>query len=153
MATTTYLQAVSQLDANSPIVRDDIHGSAGPGPNVMDAASLAGDDVVNAQGEDLGKIKAIVLDVSSGRIAYAVLSFGGLFGVGDKLFAIPWSALVLDAVHERFIFNVSKELLDSAPGFDENRWPSSADPAWAKEVDDSYEPPYLGDDPVSASSG
>ena len=83
--------------------------SRGPGPDVMDAASLTGDDVVIAHGEDLGKIKAIMLDVPSGEVAYSVLSFGGLVGVGDKLFAIPWSALLLDEVHKRFIFNVSKQ--------------------------------------------
>ena len=119
----------------------------------MDAASLTGDVVVNGDGEDLGKIKAIMLDVPSGRVAYAVLSFGGLLGVGDKLFAIPWSALVLDAVRKRFILNVSKRRLESAPGFDNDHWPTTADPAWATEVHDNYEPPYLGDDPVSASSG
>lgn len=153
MATIPYLQAVAESDADPPIVRDGIHDSDGPGPDVMDAASLTGDDVVNADGEDLGKIKAIMLDVRSGRVAYAVLSFGGLLGVGDKLFAIPWSALVLDALHKRFIFNVSKQLLEAAPGFDQDHWPSKADPAWATQVHDSYEPPYLGDDPVSASSG
>jgi hypothetical protein len=63
--------------------------SNGPGPNVMDAATLAGDSVVNAAGEDLGKIEAIMLDVTSGRIAYAVLSFGGFLGMGKKLFALP----------------------------------------------------------------
>jgi len=153
MATTTQLEAATELDAHSSIVRDRIHDSGGPGPDVMDAASLTGDDVVNTDGEALGKITAIVLDVQSGRIAYAVLSFGGILGVGEKLFAIPWSALVLDAVHKRFTFNVSKQLLESAPGFDKDHWPSTADPAWATEVHDSYEPPYLGDDPVSASSG
>lgn len=45
--------------------------------------------VVNTAGEDLGDIEAIMLNVPSGRIAYAVLPFGGFFGLGDKLFAMP----------------------------------------------------------------
>jgi sporulation protein YlmC with PRC-barrel domain len=152
MATISYVQAAAG-DPDPAIVRDTIHHSEGPGPDVMDAASLTGDDVVNAFGDDLGKIQAIMLDVPSGRIAYAVLSFGGALGVGDKLFALPWSALILDAIHKRFIFNVSKERLASAPGFDKDHWPSVADETWADEVREYDEPPYLGDDPVSASSG
>ena len=74
---------------------DEFDASAGPGPEVMDAATLIGDKVVNAAGESLGEIEAIMLDVRSGRIAYAVLSFGGFLGMGSKLFAIPWNALTL----------------------------------------------------------
>ena len=154
MATTTYLKAAAGLDQDPAIVRDKVHHSEGPGPDVMDAASLIGDKVVNATGDDLGKIEAIMLDVNSGHIAYAVLSFGGFLGMGSKLFAIPWSALVLDARHKRFVLDVSKERLESAPGFDKDHWPSMADRAWATGLHDYYEvAPYWGDDPLSASSG
>src|SRR3569623_2906303 len=70
--------------------------AAGPGPQVMAADTLQGDKVVNPKGENLGKIEDIMIDVASGRVAYAVLSFGGILGIGDKLFAIPWHALTLD---------------------------------------------------------
>jgi sporulation protein YlmC with PRC-barrel domain len=154
MATTTYIKAAAGLDQDPAIVRDTIHHSDGPGPDVMNAASLIDDDVVDAAGDDLGKIEAIMLDVTSGQIAYAVLSFGGFLGMGGKLFAIPWSALVLDARHKRFILDVSKERLESAPGFDKDHWPSMADRAWATDVHEYYEvAPYWGDDPLSASSG
>jgi sporulation protein YlmC with PRC-barrel domain len=154
MATTTYIKAAAGLDQDPAIVRDTIHHSDGPGPDVMNAASLIDDDVVDAAGDGLGKIEAIMLDVTSGRIAYAVLSFGGFLGMGSKLFAIPWSALVLDARHKRFILDVSKERLESAPGFDKDHWPSMADRAWATDVHEYYEvAPYWGDDPLSASSG
>src|SRR4030081_2804878 len=124
MATTTYIQAAAESDLDPAIVRDAVHHSNGPGPDVMNAASLTGDDVVNAAGENLGKIEAIMLDVTSGRIAYAVLSFGGFLGMGTKLFAIPWPALALDAGEERFILGVSKDRLKNAPGFDKDHWPS-----------------------------
>ena len=90
-------------NGGATILRDPDHISRGPGPFVMDAATLDGDKVVNAAGEDIGKIEAIMLDVAAGRIAYAVLSFGGFFGIGSKLFAIPWSALTLDAAEKRFM--------------------------------------------------
>jgi len=55
---------------------------------VMSASTLNGDKVVNQAGEDLGKIDDIMIDTPTGRVAYAVLSFGGFLGLGDKLFAI-----------------------------------------------------------------
>ena len=125
----------------------------GPGPSVVQAASLEDQKVVNAAGEDLGTIEAIMLDVASGKIAYAVLSFGEVLGIGGKFFAIPWSALTHDDVEERFVFDVSKERLESAPGFDKHHWPEMADETWASGVHAYYsEPPYW-DDPLSASSG
>src|SRR5687768_12284127 len=75
--------------------------SDGPGPQIMGADTLIGDNVVNTLGEDLGEIKEIMLEISSGRVAYAVLSSGGFLGIGDKLFAIPWSALKLDPANKR----------------------------------------------------
>src|ERR1700694_351556 len=138
MATTTYIQAAAESDLDPAIVRDAVHHSNGPGPDVMNAASLTGDDVVNAAGEDLGKIEAIMLDVTSGRIAYAVLSFGGFLGMGKKLFALPWGALTLDAVERRFILDASKEKLENAEGFDKDHWPSMADPGWATRLYSYY---------------
>lgn len=110
----------------------------GPGPQLMGADTLLGNDVVNAQEEDLGDIKEIMLDMRSGRIAYAVLSFGGMFGMGDKLFAIPWQALQLDTENHRFVLDVPKDRLESAPGFDKDRWPNMADSTWENEVHSFY---------------
>src|ERR1019366_5018246 len=70
-------------------------------PNVLAADTLTGDKVVNRQKEDLGKIEHLMIDLANGRIAYAVLSFGGFLGMGDKLFAIPWSALKVDTARGR----------------------------------------------------
>src|SRR3569833_3106392 len=78
----------------------------GPCPVLMSADSLTGDSGVSTTGEELGEIEAIMLDVPRGRVAYAVLSFGGFLGMGDKLFAIPWDSLTLDAERECFILDV-----------------------------------------------
>jgi len=101
---------------------------------VLAADTLVGDQVVNPQQEDLGKIEHLMIDLASGRIAYAVLSFGGFLGMGDKLFAIPWSALAVDKTEKRFILNVRKDLLEHAPGFDKDHWPNMADQAWGAKV-------------------
>src|ERR1700756_356005 len=127
MVTRTSTTSTTGTTGGAPIVGADRRSSDGPGPEVMDAATLKGDSVVNSSGEDLGKIEAIMLDVTGGRIAYAVLSFGGFLGMGDKLFAIPWSALTLDTDNKCFILDVSKDKLDALPGFDKDHWPSMAD--------------------------
>ncbi|HET6821745.1 MAG TPA: PRC-barrel domain-containing protein, partial [Anaerolineales bacterium] len=65
-------------------------------PRVVQVSKVIGNKVVNPSGELLGNLKELVLDLEEERIAYAVLSFGGFMGLGDKLFAIPWEALVLN---------------------------------------------------------
>jgi hypothetical protein len=111
---------------------------AGPGPAILAASTLAGNAVVNTQGEDLGKITEIMIDVTGGWIAYAVLSSGGLLGIGDKLHAIPWAALLLDVERQRFVLDVDAERLKQAPGFDKEHWPTMADLRWANEVHAFY---------------
>lgn len=111
------------------------HGGHG---SVLSASTVKGDKVRNPQGENLGKIEEVMLDSESGRIAYAVLSFGGFMGMGDKLFAIPWEALQLHEEDEEFVLNVDKETLEEAPGFDKDNWPRFADRTWGEEIHDYY---------------
>ncbi len=113
-------------------------GRHGPGPEVMGAATLVGNDVYNLENEDVGEIREIMLDMRSGRVGYAVLSFGGFLGVGKKLFAVPWDALKLDTDNKRFTLNVAKDRLEQAPGFDRDHWPDMADTSWAKEIHSYY---------------
>src|SRR5688500_11314524 len=110
----------------------------GPGPRLMGADTLMGEDVYSTKDEDLGDIKEIMLDMNNGKIAYAVLSFGGFLGMGDKLFAVPWNALTLDTENKRFILDVEKDRLDSAPGFDKDDWPDMADPSWQNTIHSYY---------------
>lgn len=120
--------ATSQGAPNAPgarIIGGDYHDN-GPGPEVMTAETLTGSPVINPKGEELGKLTDVVLDVRGGRVAYAVLSCGGFLGIGDKLFAIPWSALALDADRKCFILDVDRASLESAPGFDKDHWPATA---------------------------
>ncbi|MGV8900273.1 MAG: PRC-barrel domain-containing protein [Burkholderiaceae bacterium] len=110
----------------------------GPGPGLMGADTLLGNDVYNEQDEDLGDIKEIMLDMRTGRVSYAVLAFGGFLGMGEKLFAVPWNALTLDTVNKRFILKVAKERLKDAPGFDADHWPDMASTAWADTIHSYY---------------
>jgi sporulation protein YlmC with PRC-barrel domain len=126
------------VEESNSISRDDKRDGIA---RVLSASTLAGDRVRNAAGEDLGKVEQIMLDVPRGRIAYAVLSFGGFLGIGDKLFAVPWSALKLDTGEHEFILDVSKETLENAPGFDKNNWPDMADAAFQARIDSHYGAP------------
>jgi len=103
--------------------------------DIYRASKLIGGNVENLQGEKLGDIKDVVLDPETGRITYAVLSFGGFMGLGEKYFAVPWSALTSKAGEKGdFVLNVDKEKLKNAPGFDKNNWPNMADRHWAAQV-------------------
>ena len=114
-------------------------GHSGPGPRLMGADTLHGNDVYNEKDEDLGDIKEFMLDMNTGRVSYAVLSYGGFLGMGDKLFAVPFSALKLDTVNKRFVLNVDKDRLESAPGFDKDHWPDMSDQAWTESIHTYYE--------------
>ena len=128
---------MSYLDRDTyGIYRD--RDNDGPGPRLMGADTLLGEDVYNLQDEDLGDIKEIMLDMQSGQIAYAVLSFGGVFGLGSKLFAVPWNSLHLDTVNKRFQLDCSKERLENAPGFDKDDWPDMASPEFNAEIHRFY---------------
>lgn len=107
-------------------------------PEVLSAGTLIGDNVRNYEGEDLGKLEEIMIDLDEGRVAYAVLSFGGFLGMGNKLFAIPWEALTVDTENEEIVLNVQKEVLENAPGFDKDNWPKTTDRQWLVEVYSYY---------------
>ncbi|MBL8899169.1 MAG: PRC-barrel domain-containing protein [Planctomycetes bacterium] len=101
---------------------------------LLSASSLSKNSVLDPRGGKLGKIEEFMLDTSNGKIAYAVLSFGGFMGVGEKFFAIPWSALRLDTEKKAFILDVTKETLKEAKGFDKDHWPDLADVATGTDI-------------------
>jgi sporulation protein YlmC with PRC-barrel domain len=108
----------------------------------LSASSLSGDKVVDTRGEKIGKIEDIMIDVVDGKVAYAVLSFGGFLGLGDKLFALPWSALEVDEVNKNIVVDVSKEFLENAPGFDKDNWPDFSADEYRQSVDTYYRAPH-----------
>ena len=107
-------------------------------PQVLSADSLKNEKVVNAAGENLGNIKDYMIDLDNGSVAYCVLSFGGVLGMGEKLFAVPFQAMTLDTERHCFILNVDKERLKNAPGFDKDNWPGTHDRVFQSEVYSFY---------------
>ncbi|HEX4210979.1 MAG TPA: PRC-barrel domain-containing protein [Candidatus Binataceae bacterium] len=109
-----------------------------PMRRVLGATSLTKDAVRNRYGDDLGSLKEIMLDVPAGRVAYAVLSFGGFLGIGNKLFAIPWEMLTVDEDRQCLVLDVDKKTLENAPGFDKDHWPDMSDAKWGNQVYSYY---------------
>lgn len=123
--------------------------NAGPGDQAVStkalpfchkAGEVVGSKVQSPKGEDLGKVEELVVDPVTGKIDYAVLSFGGTMGLGDKLFAIPYSMLKAPPAPEgsraaRFMLDVDKAKLEKAPGFPKDNWPDVQAPAFAEGID------------------
>lgn len=99
------------------------------------ASKVIGTNVENAQGENLGEIKDLIVDLGSQRVHYAVLASGGALGLGEKLFAYPISAFKPQADGDKLVLNIDKDRLKDAPGFDDDKWPDWSDNRYRGEVD------------------
>lgn len=101
----------------------------GSQPNVplkyLAATSIIGDKVHNKEGEQLGKIADIMLDITNATIEYVVIEHGGFLTINEKYFAVPFRLLTVDTGDKAFVLDRPKEMFDKAPGFDMNHWPET----------------------------
>ena len=104
---------------------------------VYKASVLVGKIVKSPESKDLGVIEEIVI-TSTGEVAYAVLSFGGFLGMGDKLFALPWTSLSHSPDGEYLTLDIQAEKLAKAPGFNKNEWPDMKDKNWKSKILEFY---------------
>jgi sporulation protein YlmC with PRC-barrel domain len=102
------------------------------------ASSILGTSVFNPKGESLGEIKEVVIDPRIGRVAYVVVSFGGFLGLGQKLFAIPFSAFSFNVADGTYVLDLAPERLKEAPGFDADHWPAMSDEKWNRDLSKYY---------------
>lgn len=114
------------------------HSLLPPNSTLFAASAALKSAVHNLQGEGIGKIVELMLDEKTGQIAYAVLSFGGFLGFGQKLFAIPWTALRLDEEKDNFVLEIDRDTLKAAPGFDEDNWPDFSDQSYLESIRAHY---------------
>lgn len=90
-------------------------------PYVKDTASLIASDKVDGtavygvDGERIGSVKRIILEKRGGRVAYAVLSFGGFLGIGDDYYPLPWEKLTYDETLDGYRIDLTKEQIEGAP--------------------------------------
>src|SRR5262245_61787333 len=98
--------------------------------------------VKSPQGEDLGQIEEVMIDMELGRVAYAVLSFGGLWGLGSKGVPVPWDAVALRP-DEKVLLKIAKDKIDKAPNFESATLPELANRPWGAVIHTDYGyPPY-----------
>ncbi len=108
---------------------------------MLSATTIKGTKVKNRSKEDIGKIQDLMINLEEGNVEYAVLSFGGFLGLGDKYFAVPMKALQFSTKDDdhTITMDITKEKLENAPGFNKDRWPKEAS---SKFIDDMYK--YYG---------
>jgi len=117
---------------------DDGRTSKPSPPQARSVSTLLGNQVVDRTGHEVGRIQELMMDPKDGRVTYAVMSFGGVLGVGEKLFAVPWVSLELDPEKDRFVMDVDRERLKDAPGFDKDDWPNMSGTYWGTDVPKFY---------------
>jgi BON domain-containing protein/PRC-barrel domain protein len=101
-------------------------------------SQIIGAKVEDPSGKNIGKIEDVMVD-ASGRLPFAVLSFGGFMGIGDKWYVVPWNAMQIERDLEskdvkRIVMDVSKETLARAPSFTKDRWPDTRDSQWSRDA-------------------
>jgi hypothetical protein len=110
------------------------------GGRLIAAGKVNGTTVYNMSGEKLGSVYDVMLDKMSGRAEYAIMSFGGLLGIGDSYRPLPWSELTYDEDLDGYVVNIDRSRLEGAPAYsDSSAWD---DPAFGRRVSDYYGTPY-----------
>lgn len=105
------------------------------------SSKVEGTVVYNRQGERLGTIHNFMVDKRSGEVAYAVLSSGGLFGMGGDYYPLPWKVLDYDPSQGGYVVDLDKDVLDSAP-----HYKSGEEPTYDRDYDRTVHGHYgLGD--------
>lgn len=92
---------------------------------------VEGTNVYNHQGERLGTVRRFMVDKKSGQVEYAVLGFGGLFGLGEDYYPLPWQMLTYDVRHGGYVVNLDKDQLRDAP-----RYAGDNEPAYDRDYDE-----------------
>jgi sporulation protein YlmC with PRC-barrel domain len=105
---------------------------------LISADKVEGTAVYNPAGEKIGKIENIMIDKQSGKVAYAVMSFGGFLGVGDKYYPLPWSMLKYDTRLSGYVVNLDKKVLEGAPAYESRDRIDWDDEKWSRRVHDHY---------------
>ena len=119
-------------------------------PEIVKGSEIIGKSVQTMEGKEIGEIEDLAIDELDGQVRYAVLSFGGFLGLGEKYFAIPWEALHLSDNKEHFALAVTEKELEKAPGFDKKNWPDFADPVYYATIYEFYKVPVPNAEDSSA---
>ena len=99
---------------------------------------VVGTEVRRPDGSKIGRIERLMLDKASGRVAYAVMSFGGFLGIGESYHPLPWEVLTYDPAQGGYVVNLSREQLEGAPRYSASETPDWTDPGYGRRIRDYY---------------
>jgi len=125
--------------------------------DIIRASKLRDAKVIGSQNEEIGKVNDVVLSSDMSTVSYVAVQHGGMLGVGEKLYAIPWSAVSTSADGKSITVPISKQELQSSKGFDDKNWPDQGDARWSKgstsDMSSSYGTTGTGSNPSSRDYG
>ena len=105
---------------------------------LISSDKVEGTAVYNREGEKLGSIHTVMIDKVSGKVAYAVMSFGGFLGIGDRYHPLPWNMLTYDTGQGGYVVNLDQNQLKGAPTYGTSETPNWSDRSWGQQVHDYY---------------
>lgn len=115
-------------------------GAGRPEHPLIPAGRVNGTDVYNTAGDKLGSVDDVAIDKVSGRVAYAILSFGGFLGIGERLHPMPWDVLSYDVGKKGYVIPLSKTQLEAAPNFEPHELSGWEDTHARKSIFEYYAP-------------
>lgn len=121
--------------------QDPLHGNK----SLIAASRVTGTSVYDHAGEKLGSIYDVMIDKVSGKAEYAVMNFGGLFGIGEKYHPLPWHVLDYDPAQGGYVVNIDRSTLEGAPAYTQTEASNWSDDGWGRRVDDYYGAPTHDD--------
>jgi sporulation protein YlmC with PRC-barrel domain len=116
-------------DLNNP---SDTHG------RLIAASQVNGTAVYNRAGEKLGSIYDVMLEKQSGKAEYAIMSFGGFLGIGDRYHPLPWNVLNYSSSQGGYVVDIDRSRLEGAPSYAAGETRMWDDPAYGRRVSDYY---------------
>lgn len=115
-----------------------LHDTTNPAGRLIGADQVQGTAIYNPHGDDLGSVEDVMIDKVTGRIAYAVVGFGGFLGIGNRHYPLPWEKLKYDTSMGGYVVDLDKHTLEGAPSYADDEPVTWEDRAWGKRVYDYY---------------
>jgi hypothetical protein len=113
--------------------------------NLIGSDKVQGTPVYRSNGERVGTIERVMFDKLSGKVAYAVMSFGGFMGIGEDYYPLPWSLLAYNERLDGYEVNVSEQQLKGAPKYSKHETWDWSDRARGRKVSAYYDvTPFWG---------
>jgi sporulation protein YlmC with PRC-barrel domain len=121
----------------------DVNDPADTGGYLIAASKVNGTSVYNRSGEKLGHVYDVMINKSSGKTEYAIMSFGGFLGIGDSYHPLPWRSLTYDERAGGYVVDIDRSRLEGAPSYSAANRDNWSDPAYGRRVDDYYGPSMM----------